>query len=134
MRGAVKVQIGGNGIDAGFERLGGLVAGSGAEVEKRVAGFQAQEGDDGLGADVLNAAGAGVGFGLFESGAGDGGGSVGAVVLLPAMEKPFGAGKFDFARGPKGRCAFGAGTGQAARPTENGVDESGGRFFLGALD
>jgi hypothetical protein len=50
----VHVNVAGNGEDAGFEGLGGLVTGSGAEIQMAQAGFQIEQRNHGLGADVLN--------------------------------------------------------------------------------
>ena len=55
MGGAMKVEIGGDSVDAGLEGLRGLVSGGGAEVEKRLARFEAQQRHDGLRADILDA-------------------------------------------------------------------------------
>jgi hypothetical protein len=120
------VDVAGGGVDAGFERLGGLVAGRGAEIEEALAGFEAEERDDGLGADVLNAADVDVLLRRLESGFRDRGGGVGAVSLLPSGEEPLGAGELDFARGP--------GDGIAIRLAEDGVDEAGCGGLAGALD
>src|SRR5271157_1413633 len=114
LRDAVEVEIAGDDADAGFEGLGGLVSGGSTEVE------------DGLGADVLGAAGAGEFFGLAEGGAGDRNGGLGAEVALPASQQPFGTGELDFAGGP--------GDGVAIDLAEDGVDETGGGSFAGAFD
>ena len=76
---AMEVDVAGDGADAGFERLGGLVAGRGAEVEEGEAGVEIEQRHDGLRADVLDAADAGAAggeaiaagdFGGFEGGVG----------------------------------------------------------------
>src|ERR1017187_11044550 len=69
---AMQVEIAGGDANAGFEGLGGLVAGGGTKIEEGLAGGELEQGDDGLRTDVLGAAGAGVFFGLLDSGAGDG--------------------------------------------------------------
>src|ERR1022692_3473216 len=50
---AVEVQIGGDSVHVCFQRLRGLVAGRGAEVEKALARLEREQGHDGLRADVL---------------------------------------------------------------------------------
>ena len=145
------VKVAGDGIDAGLEGLCGLVARGGAEVEKGLAGGELEEGDDGLGADVLNAgtrrrrsAGdapcsgesgglevgrglrvADVHFGFNERVARDGGGCFGAVVASPLAEEPGGAREFDGQGRP--------GDGVAGDLAEDGVDEAGGEAFAAAL-
>src|ERR1035441_9080559 len=123
---AVQVEIASRDADAGFEGLGSLVAGGGAEIEKGLTGGELEQGDDGLRTDVLGAAGAGVFFGLLERGAGDQGGGFEAEVALPAGQQPFGTGELDLAGAPR--------DGAAIHGAEDGVDEAGGGALAGALD
>src|SRR5215469_14635261 len=100
MDGAVKVEIGRDGIDAGLERLGGLVSGSGAEIEKRVARLEPQQRNYRLRPDILDAPAARVSLGPHERRARDIACSLAAVALFPAREKPFGTRQLDLARRP----------------------------------
>ena len=123
---AVEVEIAGGDTDAGFEGLGGLVAGGGTEIEEGLAGGELEQGDDGLRPDVLGASGADVFFGLLEGGAGDCRGRLEAEVAFPAGQQPFGTGELDFAGRPS--------EGVAIDLAEDGVDEAGGGTFAGAFD
>ncbi len=89
----------------GLQRLRGLVAGGGAEIEKCLARFEAQQRHDGLRADILDAPAACVSLRLLERRARDAGGGFGAVAAFPAGQQPLGAGEFDLAGGPRHRFA-----------------------------
>src|ERR1035437_2694461 len=125
-REAARMEIAGHGMDARFERLRGLVAGRGAEIEEPLAGGEAEQRDDGLRADVLDAAAAHVLFRLLERGAGDGGGGLGAVVASPSSQQPLGAGEFHVAAGPF--------DGGAIHLPQHGIDEARGGALARALD
>ena len=120
------MEIAGDGADARFQRLRGLVAGRGAEIEKPLAGGEAEQRDDGLGADVLDAAAAHVLFRLLKRGAGDTGGGLGAVVAFPASQQPLRAGEFHLAAGPR--------DGRAIHLPQHGIDEARGGALARALD
>ena len=69
----LEIAVAGEDVPTGCESLGGLVAGGGAEIEYRHPGLDGEEGDDGLRADVLLAAGFGIDIRLrfLKGGAGD---------------------------------------------------------------
>ena len=84
--------------DVGAERkdLGGLVPRRRAEIEHSHSRLDFEQRHDRLRTGILLAAGVGIdrGFGLFESGAGDRGGCLLAILLLPAFEHPGGDAEF----------------------------------------
>lgn len=145
----MEVEIAGDGGDAGFQGLSGLVAWSGAEIEERLARAKIEEGDYRLGANVLNAEGRGV-AGKYAPSAGDVGGgfefetggrgpAVGqAHPGFGAVEKRAGDGGGGVAAvvaipaveqpGGHGEIdgAGAIGDGVAVNFTEDGVDEAGG--------
>src|SRR5262245_35199834 len=51
---ATEVEVAGDGLDSRFQRLGSLASGRRAEVEEALSFLQVQEGDYGLGADILD--------------------------------------------------------------------------------
>ena len=104
----------------------GLVAGRGAQIQEPLAGGEAEQRDDGLGADVLDAAAAHVLFRLLERGAGDTGSGIGPVVAFPASQHPRRAREFHVAAGPL--------HGSSIHLPQHGIDEARGGALARPLD
>src|SRR5260370_26397243 len=95
------MRIRGNVFHARLERLRGLVARSGAEIEKALAGMQIEQRNDGLRSDVLHAAGArDIGLGRLQKRMRDLVRSLAPELGVPAREQPLRAGELRGAVGP----------------------------------
>src|SRR5271165_4590077 len=104
----MEMKIAGDRFDTLFESLGGLVAWGRAEIQKGLPRVQVEQGDNGLGADVLRAAGTGdIGFRRFEKSFGDFGCGFGTELAVPFVEEPFGFGKGSGDVGPFNGVAIG---------------------------
>src|ERR1017187_9586941 len=95
-------------LHARRQRLCGLVSGGGAQIQKRLAGLEAQQRHDGLRPDVLYARGFQVHIGLRhpQVGACDGRRSLRTVLPFPTLQQPGRVRKVDGGTGPGYRIAI----------------------------
>jgi len=114
---AVPVNITGYGADALLDSLRGFIAGRGAEVEERLTRAKVEQRNDGLRADILDAAGAcDVALSGLKKRGGDSIGCLASELRIPLVEQPSRHGKRGWAIGPGDRLAI--------RFTQNCVDEA----------
>jgi len=115
-----------DGANSLLEGLRGFVAGRGANIEKSLAGVQIKQWNNGLGADILNAARArDVSLGRLEERGRDLIRGFAAELAIPFLEQP--------ARRRQGSFSIGPRHGLTIRFPQNGVDQCRGGRFVRAL-